>query len=336
MNKLLMIGLLMAVAVASTSEFQSADGTFVPEDTAVTPKEELTQTHFFSNIKRHVKRHVQRAKKHAKHHAKKVERAVKRHVQKAKKHAKHHAKKVERAVKHHAQKMKKLAKKVARAAKRHNAKKAEKRNQKMEQVAKRHAKKAKAKVASVKSLVKKLVRRHVKKQLKKHIRKYHSERSVKRNRFTRIVGPTRHLRGNSRFENSSDRRVDDVDDTTSPWACSLYNSPWFACVPRKGDTTNLHRYRTKNPYGRRTWECSVDMSMWYPCKARSRDVIVRAGDKYFAHYPSRTKMGKATEQWLKRRNLMKHKRLYFRPKIPSFHVPKGPKTKIRFPRVRRL
>lgn len=276
----------MAVAVASTSEFQSSEGTFVPEDTAVThetPKEELTQSAFFKN----------------------------------------HAKRMERAVKRHAKKVKNPFKKAKKYTK-----KAEKRN-------KLRAKKFK----KVKSLVKKLVKKHVKKQIKKHIqkhvRKYHRK-------YHKSVGPTGHyVRGNSKFENAHDRRVDDVDDTTSPWACSLHNSPWFACVPRKGDTTNIHRYRTKSPHGRRTWECSINKSMWYPCKARRNDKIVRWRSKYVAHYPARLKFGKATARWLKKRNLLQHvlhhKRVYVRRKIPNFHAPKGP-HKIRMPmlRTRRL
>lgn len=142
------------------------------------------------------------------------------------------------------------------------------------------------------------------------------ERRAKRNRFKNVVGPTRHFRGNSKFENAHDRRVDDVDDTTSPWACSLYKSPWFACVPRKGDLTKIQNYKTKGIFGRRTWECSVDNSMWYPCKANSRDLIVGRGSNYFAHYPARLAFGKATKKWLNKRGL---KHVVFRPK---FHAKK--------------
>merc|ERR1712139_176016 len=130
------------------------------------------------------------------------------------------------------------------------------------------------------------------------------------------MGPTKHyVKGNSKFESPHDRRVDDIDDTTSPWACSLHNSPWFACVPREGDVTDIKRYRAKSPFGRHTWECSIDKSMWYPCKANSRDVIIKKGSRYFAKYPPRLKLGKATKQWLKERNLLKAGKVYFRKKI---------------------
>merc|ERR1712093_320900 len=135
----------------------------------------------------------------------------------------------------------------------------------------------------------------------------------------KAIGPTKHfVKGNSKFESAHDRRVDDIDDTTSPWACSLHNSPWFACVPRKGDTTNTHKYMAKSPYGRHTWECSINQSMWYPCKARSQDKKVHKRSTYFAKYPARLKLGKATAQWLKKRNLLKHKQVYFRRKIHNY------------------
>merc|ERR1711966_632788 len=42
----------------------------------------------------------------------------------------------------------------------------------------------------------------------------------------RTIGPVSHTIENSKFAKKGDHRVDDVDDTESPWACSLYNSPW--------------------------------------------------------------------------------------------------------------
>merc|ERR1712193_412979 len=109
----------------------------------------------------------------------------------------------------------------------------------------------------------------------------------------RVIGPVSHTIGNSQFAKKGDHRVDDVDDTESPWACSLYNSPWFACVPRHGDKTK-----------------------WYPCKARERDDIIGPNNqKYFAHYPPRDKLGKATQRWLAKKGFMKEKKVYFRPRI---------------------
>merc|ERR1711924_390607 len=68
----------------------------------------------------------------------------------------------------------------------------------------------------------------------------------------RTIGPVSHRIGNSQFAKKGDHRVDDVDDTESPWACSLYNSPWFACVPRHGDKTKVRNYPPRDKLGKAT------------------------------------------------------------------------------------
>merc|ERR1712010_116663 len=61
----------------------------------------------------------------------------------------------------------------------------------------------------------------------------------------RTIGPVSHTIENSKFAKAGDHRVDDVDDTESPWACSLYNSPWFASVPRHGNVTTSSARTTR-------------------------------------------------------------------------------------------